>query len=137
MSFIKRLLSLTVIFQIILLPVNIKAGEIFIDRTPPTLYETGANPMTLSPASDVPFTTTIVYKIKDTSDCTASITITNQSTGEVVATYNPAPATSISSPPLGGFRGPNEGVNSVIFNANPLPKGSYRATIVPSLIIHP
>ena len=133
MSFTKKIfITLIGILQVFLLPANLTAGTVLIDRVPPTIYETAANPMNLSPASDVPFTTTIVYKINDTSDCTASITITNQSTGEVVATYNPAPANTNGINQANQANQANQG-SEVIFRANStLPKGAYRADITVS-----
>jgi hypothetical protein len=43
------------------------SGTLLIDRTPPTVYENHASPLNLSAGGERPYSTSVLYKIKDDS----------------------------------------------------------------------
>jgi hypothetical protein len=105
------------------------------DYTPPLLLDAHASPMSLSSGGTRPYSAAITYRIQDDSPLpddtvsdnpvtTASITITNRSTGAVVGAWAIAPA--VSAVEVG-----DAPVNQVWFDASSpsLPKGAYRAEI--------
>jgi hypothetical protein len=113
------------------------SGDLLIDRTPPTVYENHASPMNLSAGGERPYSTTVLYKIEDDSPATTTsdssvtvkVAILNRNTGELVASYNPAPANMGIQ---GEVTGPRIQGNAVFFDASSssYPKGAYRAMIM-------